>query len=134
MFQVQTLKSGSILDLVLTNLSNLIANVTVEHTSTTSDHHLVSFSVICNSQSYQPKPRHVWSYSKADLTSLHNYLLDTDLCDVFSSMEAETACGHLPSASLFPELLYHSISQPKYFNLEIRHKIKGVYSQRRRAR
>ena len=72
MIEVQTHKSGSILDLVLAKLPNLIANVTVQHMSTTSDHHLVSFSMICNSQSYQPKPRHIWNYSKADLTSLHN--------------------------------------------------------------
>ena len=79
---------GNILDLVLTNQENLICNLTVDQTgsSIVSDHYVVFFSIQSSvSHIHQPSSHYILDYSKANMSSFNDYLLDQDYHAVFSS-------------------------------------------------
>ena len=80
---------SNVLDLVLTNVDDVIYDITVNpsHPLLPFDHFIISFFVRHPTPSLQGnKTQFVLDYSKADVDGLLNYILDSDFSDCFQSM------------------------------------------------
>ena len=134
---------GNTLDLILTNVENLISNLSVSepHPLIPSDHFTLSFDFKFAFPPLTKKScKYVFDYSKADYECLCDYLLDTDFSDCFHCCNVEDAWSHIKHAILnamhlhIPKVKIKSFNHPKWYNSEIRHLIKCIRTLRRKCK
>lgn len=89
---------GNILDLVLTNNLEMLANVRVccDHFQIETDHYPIYLDILQHTLVKSSTPvREVYNYSKTDLDGLTDYLLDCDFFTCLSSSDIETVWPNL---------------------------------------
>ena len=135
---------GNILDLVISNSPDSILNLHVRHVPLlSSDHFLISFfvrAVTCNHSLPRPRPSSFRDYTSADYEGMCDYLLDWDFSECLASSDVEFIWAQVKFAiysaiELFVPLVScpRSYSHlPKWFNSDLRHKLKCVKTLRRR--
>ena len=127
-----THKLGNTLDLILTDNTENIVNLTVhplEYQCIPSDHHLITFNICYECTTLMPvtKDREVFDYAKGDYFSLNEYLLG---CDFYNSTDIEeiwSILKHhiLTGMNLFiPKVKLRSHQFPVWFTPDLRHLIK----------
>ena len=140
-----THKMGNILDLVLSNDTDLVKDLSIDSSqnhSPLSDHFKISFKVPTASPppSGNTQSRYAMNYSKADWMGLTSYLLDYDFSHFYSINDIDTLWSLLKqvlldSAQLFvPKFKVKATQNPKWFNSEIRHELNCIHSLRRAYR
>ena len=132
---------GNTLDLVLTNCSRILHNVTIyTNTRIPTDHFVVSFSIqvpkLSNSIS---KSRLVYNFRKANYTQMVDFLCDCNFEPCLSSDNLEFVWSFIKvtiyqAMDLFvPKVRIRPNMSPRWFNATIRHKLNCVHSLRKKA-
>ena len=134
---------GNLLDLVLTNVDDIIYDLAVNtcHPLISSDHFIISFSVRDTTPSLQSnKGQFVFDISKADLNGLLHFLLDSDFSVCFQSDSVEHVWAVIKNIIYngmhqhIPKVKLKSHACPKWFDSEIRHQLNRLRTLRRRCR
>ena len=135
---------GNILDLILTNDTNFVHNISISNSNScppTSDHYKISFHI---SASTPPKPKskthYILNYSKADWSGLAQYLFDFDFSHLYNISNLNSLWCQLKqiihdSAILFiPKIKVRSSHNPVWFTPTIRHHLHIIHSLRKTCR
>ena len=94
---------GNILDLVITNIENLISVISIADSNLliSSDHHRVSFKInYILPPSRGTSHKFFFDYSKADFVGLCDHLLDSDFDNCLLSSDVEFVWANIKSAIL----------------------------------
>ena len=144
MISEPTHNHGNLLDLFITNVPHRVCNLNVDPVtcSSHSDHHLISVNLITHGKKPLRKSHIVYNYSKADISSIDEYLLNSSLLDSIThgntdvnslwlilKHEILNACNQF-----VPKIKISSKSYPRWFNQSIRHRINRVRTLRRRSK
>jgi len=132
---------GNILDLVLTNIEDSIASLSihpVDFTPIKSDHFSITFSLNANSSLSPPKapPYCTFNYSKGDYGGLHNHLANIDFIPCLQSHDIEYIWLFIESTVInamnlhIPKIKIHNHLQPKWYTSKIKHHIKCLRTLR----
>ena len=133
-----------LLDLVISNSPDSILSLHVCHVPLlSSDHFLISFFVrvvTCNHSLPRPCPSSFRDYTSADYEGMCDYLLDWDFSECLASSDVEFIWAQVKFAIYSAiELFVPLVSCPrsyshllKWFNSDLRHKLKCVKTLRRR--
>ena len=135
---------GNILDLILSNTTDLIEHVNIWSDSFLySDHFLLDFYVKIPNLAPPRNVLHsrpVLDYSKADYVEMNNFLLDYDFSDFLVSTDVEFIWQLLKSSittaiSLFtPTFKHPKCNHPCWFTSDIHHQINCIRTLKRRCR
>ena len=128
-----THKHGNTLDIILTDNTEIIANLMVhplEYQCIPSDHQLITFNICCGYTTLIPVTKEVFDYAKGDYDSLNEFLLNCDFTALYNSTDAdEIWCilkDHiLIGMNLFiPKVKLRCRQFPVWFTPHLRHLIK----------
>ena len=132
---------GNILDLILSNDSDLVKNIIIHSTQynhLVSDHYMITFSIPCNPPSKSKASSHyVLNFSKADWNGLSSYLLDYDFSPLYVLIEPDAIWSFLKqiitssSHLLIPKIKINTSKGPKWFSSDIRHDLNCIHTLRR---
>ena len=82
---------GNMLDLILTNDENLITNIS-DCSQISSDHFSISFKINQNCLAlHSATALHAYAYSKADFTSMNDFIFNSNIADCLTCDDVENA-------------------------------------------
>ena len=128
-----THKHGNILDLLLTDSTDKIFNLTVhpmEYQCILSDHHLITFTISCKNSTPKPVIKETFNYCKGDYVGLNEYLLNCDVSAIYDLTDPEEIwnilkCHILTGMNHFIPKVKSRVRQfPVWFTPHLRHLIK----------
>ena len=135
---------GNLLDVILTNASELIDKVCVSSTlplDLSSDHYIVKFCINTCSTSKtvaQQKFSNSFNFAKADWNGMLNFLTSYNFTSYFEMCDIESLWSYLKliifeAIHLFtPRVSSRSHEKPKWFTSDLRHTLNCVHSLRRK--
>ena len=128
---------GNILDLVLSNCSNRISEISIDNSisSFMSDHYLININSN-HSAPFKPKPISFFNYSNTDFQAMVDFLMNIDFYTILLLHDADLMWHHLRDLiSLFiTKLTLFSHPSPKWFNSAIHHQINCIHSLHRKIK
>ena len=139
-----THNKGNLLDVILTNTSELIDKVCVSSTlplDLSSDHYIVKFCINTCSTSKtvaQQKFSNSFNFAKADWNGMVNFLTFYNFTSYFEMCDIESLWSYLKQIILeaihlfTPRVSSRSHERPKWFTSDLRHKLNCVHSLRRK--
>ena len=139
MVTTSTHSHGNNLDIVLTDLLELVSDVFVDSVSCSSysDHFLVSFTIPVYHNVHNRR-RHVFHYGQANLEGLFSFIEGIDFSVATHDVNSK---WHILTESLFrardlfiPSSLIYADSSPPWFNSEIRHRLNCIHTLHRRLK
>ncbi len=127
---------GSLLDLVITNIPDVIQNITIDKLTSPSDHYIIYFDInFTHSSSNVIQSITKLNYSSADYQGMSDFFfINLHSLSVFYSNSLWTLIKNIiytACDSYVPKFKIPSHSSPKYFTSEIRHNIKCIHSKKR---
>ena len=135
--------NGNILDLILTNVENLVRNVSVYSTPLfliSSDHFLITFDIAFGLSTPSKKPSQTfWNYTRGDNTGLCTYLNNNDFISLYQFEDVDYVWSFIDQVvksamqQFIPIVSVPCTNQPIWFNSEIRHYIKQLRTLRRKC-
>ena len=139
-----THNKGNLLDVILTNTSELIDKVCVSSIlphDLSSDHYIVKFCINTCSTSKTPaqqKFSNIFNFAKADWNGMLDSLSSYTITSYFETCNIESLWSYLKqiifeAIYLFtPRVSSRSHERPKWFTSDLRHKLNCVHSLRRK--
>ena len=136
-----THKHGNILDLLLTDSTDKIFNLTVhpmEYQCILSDHHLITFTISCKNSTPKPVIKETFNYCKGDYVGLNEYLLNCDVSAIYDLTDPEEIwnvlkCHILTGMNHFIPKVKSRVRQfPVWFTPHLRHLVKCLRTLQRK--
>ena len=131
---------GNVLDVILTNC-DYCQNIDIHSNlppGLSSDHHIITFSIVHYHNKATDSPKHKYNYAKANWEDMNQYFYHYNFNQCFNSVDTEFIWDQLKTAiynalnRYVPTVPITTVNQPKWFTPSIRHKVKCLRTLKRR--